>query len=75
MSPFKLFEAFWQVVSRLTEVDRSPLIDPLYWHGRAPTVGYWALGITVAITWFGALCWIVYVIRASRRDRGCQTKS
>lgn len=75
MSPFAIFEAFQQVVTRLTEVDRSPLIDPLYWHGRAPTIGYWALGITVTITWIGALCWIAYVIRASRRDRVHENQS
>jgi len=53
---------------KLTIVDSAPLIDPLYWHGRAPTVGYWALGITIALSWAVALCWIVYIIRKSRRE-------
>ena len=53
---------------KMTGVDVPPIIDPLYWHGRAPLIGYWALGITITLSWIAALCWIVYVIRQSRRE-------
>ena len=53
---------------KLTEIDRPPLIDPLYWHGRAPLIGYWALGITVTLSWVAACYWIVSIIRKSRQD-------
>ncbi len=67
MSPFLnlFFETF---LVKLTGVDAPPLVDPLYWHGRAPIIGYWALGITATISWIAALCWIVYVIRVSRQE-------
>ncbi|MCA9425903.1 MAG: hypothetical protein KC940_13100 [Candidatus Omnitrophica bacterium] len=63
----------WNLFSHYAEttlkgVDAPPLIDPLYWHGRAPLIGYWALGITVTLSWIAALCWIVFIIRKSRRE-------
>ena len=54
--------------TKLTGIDAPPLIDPLYWHGRAPLIGYWALGITIVLSWIAALCWIVFIVRKSRQE-------
>ncbi len=53
---------------KMTGIDAPPIIDPLYWHGRAPLIGYWALGITITLSWIAALFWITYIVRKSRQE-------